>query len=61
MFLYYVWGSLNVNWKYEGAAFQHGKGPSIWDTFTREHTGLSLSLSYTHTHTHTHTHTLLCE
>ena len=50
LYSYYVWGSLNFNWKYEGAAFQHGKGPSIWDTFTREHPGLSLSLSHTHTH-----------
>ena len=47
LYSFYVWGSLNFYWKYEGAAFQHGKGPSIWDTFTWEHPGLSLSLSHT--------------
>ena len=29
----------------EGAAYIDGKGPSIWDTFTRKQSGLSLSLS----------------
>jgi hypothetical protein len=29
----------------EGAVHIDGKGLSIWDTFTKEHPGLSLSLS----------------
>ena len=29
----------------EGAAFIDGKGPNIWDTFTKKHSGLFLSLS----------------
>ena len=35
--------------KYEGAAHEGGKGPSIWDTYTHSHPGLhlfSLFLSY---------------
>jgi len=28
--------------KYEGAAHEGGKGPSIWDTFTHNHPGLNL-------------------
>jgi hypothetical protein len=52
--------------KYEGAAYEHGKGLSIWDTFTRMHPGLSLhhcfnslvhsfhgSTCVTHYHTYT--------
>ena len=26
--------------QYEGAAFEGGKGPSIWDTFTHKYPGL---------------------
>ncbi|KAK4591731.1 hypothetical protein RGQ29_016248 [Quercus rubra] len=48
----FIFGGASSAYQYEGAAYQHGKGPSIWDTFTREHPGLSLSLSHTHTHTH---------
>ncbi|XP_075647170.1 beta-glucosidase 17-like isoform X5 [Castanea sativa] len=33
----FIFGGASSAYQYEGAAFQHGKGPSIWDTFTREH------------------------
>ena len=29
--------------QYEGAANEGGRGPSIWDTFSRKYPGLSLS------------------
>ncbi|XP_030967131.1 beta-glucosidase 17-like isoform X3 [Quercus lobata] len=33
----FIFGGASSAYQYEGAAFQHGKGPSIWDTFTVEH------------------------
>jgi beta-glucosidase len=48
---YVVYLMQNVCWilyfcfcyvKYEGAAHEGGKGPSIWDTFTHSHPGLNL-------------------
>ncbi|KAM3686296.1 hypothetical protein ACJW31_11G187900 [Castanea mollissima] len=33
----FIFGGASSAYQYEGAAYQHGKGPSIWDTFTREH------------------------
>uniref|UniRef100_A0A7N2LAP7 Beta-glucosidase n=1 Tax=Quercus lobata TaxID=97700 RepID=A0A7N2LAP7_QUELO len=33
----FIFGGASSAYQYEGAAFQHGKGPSIWDTFTWEH------------------------
>nr|POE91733.1 beta-glucosidase 17 [Quercus suber] len=33
----FIFGGASSAYQYEGAAFQHGKGPSIWDTFTMEH------------------------
>jgi len=34
------------NFQYEGAAYEDGKGPNIWDTYTHEHPGLFLSLQH---------------
>ncbi|GMY22309.1 beta-glucosidase 17-like isoform X8 [Fagus crenata] len=33
----FIFGGASSAYQYEGAAYQHGKGPSIWDTFTRVH------------------------
>ena len=39
-----MFGVLNLfPLQYEGAAYQDGKGTSIWDTFTATHPGLRLS------------------
>ena len=32
----FVWGFAAAAPQIEGAAFTHGKGPSVWDTFARE-------------------------
>ncbi|KAL0558760.1 hypothetical protein IC582_003342 [Cucumis melo] len=33
----FVFGSASSAYQYEGAAFEYGRTPSIWDTFTHEH------------------------
>jgi len=33
---HFVWGAAAAAYQIEGAAFTDGRGPSIWDTFTRE-------------------------
>ncbi|CAK9328041.1 unnamed protein product, partial [Citrullus colocynthis] len=33
----FVFGSASSAYQYEGAAFKYGKGPSIWDTYTHNH------------------------
>ncbi|CAK9328036.1 unnamed protein product [Citrullus colocynthis] len=33
----FVFGSSSAAYQYEGAAFQHGRRPSIWDTYTHKH------------------------
>ena len=32
----FMWGAGSASYQVEGAAFEDGKGPSIWDTFTHE-------------------------
>ena len=31
----FVWGSATASYQIEGAAQEDGRGPSIWDTFSR--------------------------
>ncbi|KAK6933697.1 Glycoside hydrolase family 1 [Dillenia turbinata] len=33
----FVFGSASSAYQYEGAAHEGGRGPSVWDTFTKEH------------------------
>ncbi|XP_027156457.1 beta-glucosidase 27-like [Coffea eugenioides] len=35
----FVFGASSAAYQYEGAAFEGGKGPSIWDTFTHKYPG----------------------
>ncbi|KAH9610315.1 hypothetical protein KSS87_008807 [Heliosperma pusillum] len=37
----FVFGAASSSYQYEGAAYEDGKGPSIWDTFTHKYPGLS--------------------
>lgn len=37
---------LLMSFQIEGEALKSGRGPSIWDTFTRQHPGLHTSLKY---------------
>ncbi|KAG7947428.1 hypothetical protein I3843_14G093200 [Carya illinoinensis] len=39
----FVFGAGSSAYQYEGAAYQHGKGPSIWDTFTSMHPGMIIT------------------
>ncbi|KAF7139262.1 hypothetical protein RHSIM_Rhsim07G0052000 [Rhododendron simsii] len=39
----FVFGTASSAYQFEGAAKEGGKGPSIWDTFTKQFPGLSLS------------------
>ncbi|KAA8520275.1 hypothetical protein F0562_014531 [Nyssa sinensis] len=33
----FVFGAASASYQYEGAAFEEGRGPSLWDTFTHQH------------------------
>ncbi|PWA78635.1 Glycoside hydrolase, catalytic domain-containing protein [Artemisia annua] len=35
----FVFGASSAAYQYEGAAFEDGKGPSIWDTFAHQFPG----------------------
>ncbi|XP_071931629.1 furcatin hydrolase isoform X2 [Coffea arabica] len=39
----FVFGASSAAYQYEGAAFEGGKGPSIWDTFTHKYPGKILN------------------
>nr|XP_023897783.1 putative beta-glucosidase 9 [Quercus suber] len=41
----FVFGAGSSAYQDEGAAYQDGKGSSIWDTFTAIHPGLSLFIN----------------
>lgn len=30
----FIWGAATASYQIEGAAFEGGKGPSVWDTFS---------------------------
>lgn len=30
----FIWGAATASYQVEGAAFEGGKGPSVWDTFS---------------------------
>ncbi|MDD3867748.1 MAG: family 1 glycosylhydrolase, partial [Eubacteriales bacterium] len=32
----FAWGGASASYQIEGAAFEDGKGPSVWDMFCRE-------------------------
>ncbi|KAF5183152.1 Beta-glucosidase [Thalictrum thalictroides] len=36
----FVFGTASSSYQYEGAYNEDGRGPSIWDTYTRQHPGL---------------------
>ena len=50
----FVWGSATSSYQIEGAAFEGGKGPSIWDAFCmipgKVHNGESAAISCDHYH-----------
>ncbi|KAL6278331.1 hypothetical protein ACE6H2_021932 [Prunus campanulata] len=33
----FVFGAASASYQYEGAAFEDGRGPSIWDNFTHQY------------------------
>ncbi|GMP41913.1 hypothetical protein CsSME_00011844 [Camellia sinensis var. sinensis] len=41
----FVFGASSASYQSEGAAFQDGRGLSIWDTFTHNYPGIQVSLS----------------
>ncbi|KAL3516576.1 hypothetical protein ACH5RR_023478 [Cinchona calisaya] len=42
---HFTFGAASSAYQYEGAAFEDGKGPSIWDTYTRKYPGKILDHS----------------
>ena len=32
----FIWGAATASYQIEGAAFEGGKGPSVWDRFSHE-------------------------
>ncbi|KAL6341213.1 hypothetical protein AAG906_032330 [Vitis piasezkii] len=40
----FIFGTASASYQYEGAAYEDGRGPSIWDTYTHKYPGYLISL-----------------